>query len=388
MTRRALASVSFAAAAAAALIAGCGTAPARQQGYSGTAVPAASMDTSLASAAGTWATVVMGGSAAQYNNFWQLFIRPAGTATWKLVTPPGTADNGGLVLAAGAGPSAISAFRPSQDLTFTPLIQTSDSGHAWSALSPLDAALASTPAALALAPDSNGRVIALTTNSTAEQTSPASDRWTTLASTRTLAATLAGQSCGLRALTAADYLPSGEPLLAGVCSRPGVAGIFADNDGSWQAAGLTVLGLSGQDVTVLRLVTVGSQTVALLQAGSGRNTSLLAAWSGAAAGEWTVSPRLELRSPALMSASFGPAGSVAVITGAGTAAVITRSDSSWQQFPPLPSGTSTLALNAAGSADALAVHRSTLTVWQLAAGGRAWARAQVINVPIDYGSSG
>ena len=65
--------------------------------------PAPSLDTSLVTAAGTWAVAVMGGSVAQDNNFWQLFIRPAGSTRWKLVTPPGTADNGGLVLA-GGGP--------------------------------------------------------------------------------------------------------------------------------------------------------------------------------------------------------------------------------------------------------------------------------------------
>jgi cation transport ATPase len=59
-----------------------------------------------ARAAGTWAVAVMGGSAATHDNFWQLFARPAGSQRWKLVTPPGTPGNGGLVLA-GAGRSLI-----------------------------------------------------------------------------------------------------------------------------------------------------------------------------------------------------------------------------------------------------------------------------------------
>jgi hypothetical protein len=33
------------------------------------------------------------------------------------------------------------------------------------------------------------------------------------------------------------------------------------------------------------------------------------------------------------------------------------------------------------------VHASTLTVWRLASPGGSWTRAQVINVPIEYGSS-
>jgi hypothetical protein len=46
----------------------------------------------------------MGGSAAEHNNFWQLFVRPAATGKWRLATPPGVASNGGLVVASpGAG---------------------------------------------------------------------------------------------------------------------------------------------------------------------------------------------------------------------------------------------------------------------------------------------
>ena len=112
------------------LAAGCAGAPATPPPATERRRPAPSLDTSLDTTAGTWAAVVMGGSAAQDNNFWQLFIRPAGSTRWKLVTPPGTADNGGLVLA-DAGGSLITGFRPSQNLTYTPLIQTSDGGQAW-----------------------------------------------------------------------------------------------------------------------------------------------------------------------------------------------------------------------------------------------------------------
>jgi hypothetical protein len=37
--------------------------------------------------------------------------------------------------------------------------------------------------------------------------------------------------------------------------------------------------------------------------------------------------------------------------------------------------------------DALAVHRTRLTVWQLAADSTAWHSAQTISVPIQFGSS-
>ena len=67
------------------------------------AAGAAPLATSMTAAGGgTWAIVAVGGSAADENLFWELFTRPAGSTQWALDTPPGVADNGGLV-AAGSG---------------------------------------------------------------------------------------------------------------------------------------------------------------------------------------------------------------------------------------------------------------------------------------------
>jgi hypothetical protein len=87
--------------AAAVLSAGCGSA-ARQAGAPASPAQPPSLATSLVTATGTWAVAVMGGPAAEHDNFWQLFVRPAGTGRWRLATPPGVASNGGLVLAASA----------------------------------------------------------------------------------------------------------------------------------------------------------------------------------------------------------------------------------------------------------------------------------------------
>ena len=120
--------------AAAALVAGCGSAAPAARGPAAWAPPGGTpfLATSLVTRAGAWAVVAMGGPVASEDNFWQLFIRPAGTSTWTLVTPPGTADNGGLVLADGGAQSLITGFRPSQGLTYTPLTITRDDGQAWS----------------------------------------------------------------------------------------------------------------------------------------------------------------------------------------------------------------------------------------------------------------
>jgi hypothetical protein len=59
----------------------------------------------------------------------------------------------------------------------------------------------------------------------------------------------------------------------------------------------------------------------------------------------------------------------------------------WRALPALPPGTATLAAGPAGGFDALAVARTKMTVWQLAPRSAAWAKAQVIDVPIQFGSS-
>ena len=122
-------------------------------------VQAAPLSTSLVTLQGTWAVAVMGGSAASEENFWQLFVRPAGASRWSLVTPAGVADNGGLVAASGAGgTSLLVGFRPSQGLAFSPLAISTDAGKTW-APGLLDAGLADVPDAMAVAP--SGQTLAL-----------------------------------------------------------------------------------------------------------------------------------------------------------------------------------------------------------------------------------
>jgi hypothetical protein len=203
-------------------------------------------------------------------------------------------------------------------------------------------------------------------------------------------------------------------MAAGSCVRRGVAGVFADRGGAWQAAGPVLpAGFGGDQVQVLGLAAEGSGghggvvppgasrartaggNAALLLAG----TSLLAAWSDG--GRWTVSAPVAA-GDGVSASGFGPGGSVWVLLGRGRAEAIGGPGGSWQALPPTPAGTQVLVpadtqvVGPAGTAtlapesgspayDALAVAGSRLTVWRLAAG--AWAQVQVINVPITYGSS-
>ncbi len=375
--------------AGALIAAGCGTtAPAGGGPAAQAAPPAPSLNTSLITAAGTWAVAEMGGSAAQHNNFWQLFARPAGSTRWTLITPPGTADNGGLILAGGLGPALITGLRPSQDLTYTPLAVTGDAGQAWSSAGPLDAALASLPDALAAAP-SSGNLLALLANGTATMAAPGYASWTTLTTQRSLASTPACRRCGLEKLTAAAFSPSGMPLLAGACGHPGTAGIFTASDGTWQAAAPQLpAALIRQDITVLRLTSAANGTVALLAAGTGPAASVLAAWSDDGGSHWALSPPLRLNGAQLTSASFGPGDAAAIVTNGNRGQAITGPGAAWRSLPPLPPGTATLAPDPGGGFDALAVHSTKLTVWHLAARSPAWDTTQTITVPIQFGSSG
>jgi hypothetical protein len=381
--------------AASVLAAGCSSTAGPGQakhgyGLAGESSPhdTALLATSLSTAAGTWAAAVMGGSAASHNNFWQLFVRPSGSSRWKLVTPPGVADNGGLVLAGIGGRSVITAFRPSQYLTYTPLAVTRNGGSLWAAAGPLDAALADSPDALAASPRTE-RLLALLTTGTAETSVPGYTRWSTLVTRRTLAKTAAGRRCGLSALTAAAFTASGEPLLAGSCSLPGFAGIFAFRGGAWQAAGPALpTGLERQPITVLRLTQTQTGMAAIVEAGSGPAASLRAAWFTGSAGPWVLSRPFRLGAARLTAASLGPANDAAIIVNGSHAQTITGPAGAWQPLPALPAGTATLTPGPAGGYDALAVHRTKLTVWQLAAGSATWRATQVIKVPVQFGSSG
>jgi len=375
-------------AAATLLAAGCGSGAqgGKSTGTAAVASLAMPLNASIATASGSWATVVMGGSAAQRDNFWQLFERPPGGDRWVLATPPGTADNGGLVLVPGGGQSAFTAFRPSILLTFTPLSRTTDGGQSWSALSPLDAPLASSPGALAVQP-ATGQLLALTTRGAVEQASAAGS-WQMLTTARALAATAVGRRCGLTSLTTAAYSPSGDLLLAGSCSTPGVAGLFAGGSGAWRDAGLALpASFRHKTIAVLRLLVTGRDVVALLQAGTGNAASLVVAWS-ASGGRWSLSQPLPLRNATLSSAAFGQTGAVAVTMTAGSAALIDSGARTWKGLPHVPFGTDALASLAGGEVDAFAVDRSTLTVWKLTPAGNKWERLQSMTVPIQYGSSG
>jgi hypothetical protein len=119
-------------------------------GLAATAAQAA-VDAPLVSAVSTstdsWVTLPMGDLSDPSTTFWELFHAASGSSHWSLVTPPGVADNGGLVQSSSAG-AALVGVLPSDLLRFSPLAQSADGGGSWVPAF-LPGALAPVPDALA-----------------------------------------------------------------------------------------------------------------------------------------------------------------------------------------------------------------------------------------------
>ncbi|HVT68052.1 MAG TPA: hypothetical protein VHF26_09915, partial [Trebonia sp.] len=339
MKRAALVAVAVAAMAAA----GCGSGAGGGNSSSGGAATgravAPALATSVSTAAASWGILVMGGSAASEDNFWQLFTRPAGAAAWKLVTPPGVADNGGLVMASdGRGPLVV-GIRPSQSLVFSPLATTSDDGRTWTP-GLVDAGLADTADSLAVA-SGRGQQFALLSSGAIERAPSAAaaqngSGWSKLAAPGSIAASAPGRSCGLSSVAAITVAPSGELLAGGACDHPGTAGIFGYSGGAWHAAGPVLPGaVAGDRVQVLRLTATSAGNVALLLAGP----DLFAAWTSDGGARWTVSPPLAAAAADVSSAAFGSGGAVGVLLSSGKAATAAGPGSSWRSLPAVPPDT-------------------------------------------------
>ena len=366
------------------LAAGCGSSAARPAATRPPAPAPLSLATALTSAGTAWATVPMGAPSGP-NQFWQLFALAGPGGRWSLRTPPGIATNGALVLAGPGRATLITGIRPSLDLGFSPVTVTRDGGGSWSSLPP-EPGFADVPDAFAAAAD--GQLIALGVDQAVQAAASQQAGWSTLITGKALAATAAGRRCALGRLTAVAYTPAGSPLLAGACGRPGTAGVFARQGGTWDLVGPALPpALRSQPVQVVRLSQADGRDVALLQTGTGVSASLLAAWTSDGR-NWTLSHAFALSGSHAVSASLGTGGAVAVVLSGGRGVTLSGPGAPWRQLPSLPPGQAVvLALPGPGTTDLLAVAGSLLTAWRLTGQPARWARTQSIKVPIQYGSS-
>jgi hypothetical protein len=346
--------------------------------------------TSVQTSDGTWATIPMGRLDEPLNTFWQLFYRPDGAVRWSnQVEATATATNGGLVLAS-AGPSLLVGVRPSANLTYTPLISTSNGGRSWSD-GLVAKGLAARPSALATA---GGQALALVSTGEVNQVLAGTggiSKWQTLVTEGGLARSRAGLSCGLGSLTSVGYVGP-RPLIGGSCAHAGVVGLFGQVQGTWRLVGPTLPNpFDMGQAEVLGLGLSHDTSWALVAVTGARGTHLFAAWS-VPTGGWATSVPLALSNDEQV-ASFGPGEGKALFallqgpSGAYRLVLSQPGGTAWQELPPPPAGTATVAFGPGKWTGALVAAGTRFSAWSLNAASQRWAEDQVMDVPVQYGSS-
>ena len=334
----------------------------------------------------SWATVRTGGPSVG-GKFWQLLVRDRADGRWRLATPPGVADNGGLAVARADDGTITAGFVPSQLLRFTPLAVTSDSGAHWSQ-GLLPAALVGDPDGLAAVP--GGRLVAITAESVQESASGAAG-WRPLTSLKALAATRAGRRCGLASLTGAVAESNGTVLVAGGCRRPGTIGLFAATASGWQLTGPELPGAPGlRAVSIAGLIGTRTGTGVLLAGQTAHGEILIPAWLAAGSRSWATYVPFGFSVGGVESVSASAGGVWAVVL-SGRRGLVTQppghSAGAADVAHPvsLPADNATLMPGAApGNLTALVPGLDTVAVWELTVPGR-WHRSQVISVPSTPG---
>jgi hypothetical protein len=347
------------------------------------------LDTTLPTGSALLAVVPMGLLGDRLNTFWQLFSRPAGTTRWVLVTPPGVADNGGLVVSSGAG-ATLAGIEPSQDLSFSPVAASTDGGTSWSP-GLLPAGLVAVPDAIST---SVGDSLALVRTRGGEVLESRGDvsTWSTLVSRDTIASSTVGRSCGVGGLTAVALDSSGGALVGTTCASSGSVGIFGRVDGAWQLVGPRLEPrTTAARTTVARLVEVNGEIEGLVAVRDGSGTSLVGV-ARASGGTWTDSTALALRVGSRVASTGVTAtgGFVVLLSGPARSQALeveSGPGGAWHALPAPPPGTATVAVGTGGEVDALVVAATVLTDWRLDAPTGTWSKIGTVTVPIQFGSS-
>ena len=355
------------------------------------ALPASGVST----ADGSWSTLPMGQLSDQSNTFWQLFHAAPGSSRWTLVTPEGTADNGGLV-AGVSGDSIAAGVLPSALLRFSPLSSSSDGGASWSPVF-LPGALARSADALAIETSGTPAGLAVLRDGTVLAAAKSLGSWAPLVSTAVLRR--AAPSCAVSAIAAVAFSAAGAPLVATGCGRGGRVGLFSQTDGSWHVAGPALTVGRGRGATgVVRLETSGVADDAARHRGRrqgiGRSKSR---------GRRTIpSGPCRTRFPCRARTRSAPApsgrmdGSRSSSAGRNPSGPSSKWDQAAGPGPPCrrrPPGRRDSPSPArrptvdAPPVDVFSVNGSALRVFELTPSGATWSRVQTTQVPISYGSS-
>jgi hypothetical protein len=337
------------------------------------------------------------------NTFWELFVRPSGATSWTLRTPPGVADNGGLVVDVSTTDALTAGFLPSADLTFSPLARSTDGGRQWAPGQLPTTSLIRVPDGLATGP--GGSVLALEAatgdgsgdGETVLSGSGDLSSWHPLVTSGALGRSVTG--CRVAGVTAVSAGPTGRPLVGLACSsgdRLGLATTTAPSAGTgaspWRGVGPVLGGDRSGRVTVVRLESGAAGVTGLARVAGRASTRWLAFWDGAGASGWRQSPTLTVPGWTVQGTSIGGGSDgqgVAVLLGSEERRRIVELDgpgSTWTGLPTPPRGTSAVAA-LAGETDAFVPSGDRLRVWAWSPGAASWRRAGTLEVPIQYGSS-
>jgi hypothetical protein len=340
----------------------------------------------------TSAVVVMGKGDGQHDLFWQLFGFDTATSHWSLITPPGVADNGGLIAAQGESKTLLVGFGASQGLAFSPLALSDDGGTAWSP-GGLAEPLATAPSAIALG--TNSTAVALVDGGGEEVLTRVGSltNWSILTTEPNLSGLALAKKCGIQSLGAVGIEPSGEVLVGASCRRSGVVGVFVKSRSGWSLSNAPVAkGMRADTFSTLRITATGDSTSALFSGVEAGTRNLFAGWVSQSGDDWTLSGPLPLGArDQIVASGVGAGGSQFVLLRSGSstrAEVISGPGSAWRSLSPLPPGTATIATEPAGQIVALSVKDTRLTVWKQDSNGSGWKANQSMTVPIVFGSSG
>lgn len=381
-SRRRMLPISCLLAALSVTLLGCSQATQRPTSLSAPAV-SLPLDSSLSTGTSTWAVLPMGEIGSLANTFWQVVVLRSGQSRWSLATPPGVADNGGLVVAdEGGSRSALEVgFLTSELLGFSPVALTTDAGSKWS---PGTLPVALTPGPGTLSVSSTGPATALTgpNGKSVMSSSNGLSGWRSVTTLARLAST-AGSSCGVQSLTA-----TGDSEIGAACSRPGRVGLFGQTGGVWKAIGPKLMGSLAHSRS--EVAEIGGSNVLVL-ATSKSLTALV--MLRRVAGRWTQSAPLTIAAGTRIQAigASGGGGTYALLAKGPTSRptderleVLGPESTTWTLRARPPAGTDTVAFAKAGLFS-FAAHQSKLDISELALGR--FVEVQVMRVPIQYGSS-
>jgi hypothetical protein len=351
----------------------------------------APLDATIDTGSGEVAVVAMGNLSDPLNTFWQVLSRAGAAAPWQVVTPPGVADNGGLVVSAAGSSGLLAGIEPSQALLYSPTALSVDEGRSWSpglvqgGLAAVPDALAASAGSSAVALVRNGRGEVLRSTGTSSISSK-------VASRAVIAASAAGRACDVGTLTAVALDASEATLVGATCTAPGAVGIFESRGGTWRLVAPRLTGAVGAATTkVVRLLEVGGGIEGLVVAAEGPPTRLVGV-ADSTGGVWTQSP------PLLLSAGDRIA-STGVEPGGGFVVLVRRADRSlaleletgpggpWQATTAPPRGTAAVVVGTGEVVDALAVDSTRFTDWRLDTSTASWTKIGTVMVPIAFGSS-